>query len=72
VLAPALINLILRHLCPYCGHVTTRKGAFFSAAAHYICTACAKRVPLTYADKIKLFRAHNGQKSTRSARANVQ
>jgi hypothetical protein len=45
VLAPALLNIILGHLCPFCGAYEAQRGSFFSAATNYMCVACAKRVP---------------------------
>ena len=56
-LAPRLLNVMLRHPCPHCGHTTERKGSFFNRAAHYTCTSCAKRVPLTSPEKQRLFDA---------------
>ncbi len=49
------------HDCPYCGYGTTRKASGFQRIQFYKCSACSKKVRLTYEDKLKLFKEHAGK-----------
>ena len=57
-LSKALQDTLMVHHCPYCGYATTRRASGFQRIKYYKCSACYKKVQLTYTDKLKLFREH--------------
>jgi hypothetical protein len=53
----------LRHVdltleCKYCGRPLTKKGAWFTVVHRFKCEGCNHETPITYSDKIVLFKKH--------------
>ena len=54
-LTKGLLDVILSHPCPHCGHKHEKKGHWFQTIGHYTCPACDRSVRITYDDKVHLF-----------------
>jgi hypothetical protein len=53
----------LRHVdltleCKYCGRPLTKKGAWFTVVHRFKCEGCNRETPITYSDKIALWRSY--------------
>jgi ribosomal protein S27E len=44
--------------CRYCGRPLTKKGSWFLAVHRFKCEGCNRETPITYSDKIVLFKKH--------------
>ena len=53
-----LLNVLLSHRCPHCGHNLAMMGHWFSVIRNYRCAICARQVQMTYAEKVALFEGH--------------
>jgi len=54
-LSPALLNVLLTHPCPHCGHELQKRGSWFQTIAHYRCESCQRDVHIGYDGKLALF-----------------
>ena len=54
-LTKGLLNVLLSHPCPHCGHKHEKNGSWFQTMAHYSCSSCRNSVQMTYDDKVRLF-----------------
>jgi DNA-directed RNA polymerase subunit RPC12/RpoP len=57
-LTKGLLNVLLSHPCPHCGHKHEKKGSWFQTIAHYSCSSCSHSVRMGYDDKVHLFEAN--------------
>jgi transposase-like protein len=54
-LTMGLLDVILSHSCPHCGHKHEKKGSWFQTIGRYTCLTCHRSVRITYDDKVRLF-----------------
>ena len=59
-LSVKLNDVLLTRPCPRCGHNRKKLGKWFQVIRHYQCEGCGTNLPMTYPDKIALFKAHDG------------
>jgi hypothetical protein len=57
-LSTRLRPIDLRLACKHCGHPLIKKGSWFMTVAHFKCEGCKREVPVTYSDKVALFKKH--------------
>jgi ribosomal protein S27AE len=57
-LTSGLLDVLLSHPCPRCGHRQEKKGSWFQTVGHYTCPTCGHSVRMAYDDKLRLFEAH--------------
>ena len=57
-LTKGLLDVLLSHPCPYCGHKVENKGSWFKTISHYTCPSCGHSVQMSYDDKVRLFEAN--------------
>jgi DNA-directed RNA polymerase subunit RPC12/RpoP len=57
-LSKALLDVLLSHACPRCGHKQEKKGSWFQTIGHYTCSSCGHIVRMGYDDKVRLFEAN--------------
>jgi predicted RNA-binding Zn-ribbon protein involved in translation (DUF1610 family) len=57
-LTKGLLDVLLSHPCPHCGHKQEKKGSWFKTIGHYTCPSCGHSVQLGYDAKIRLFEAN--------------
>jgi transposase-like protein len=57
-LTKGLLDVLLSHPCPHCGHKQEKKGSWFQTIGHYRCPSCGHSVQITYEDKVGLFEAN--------------
>ena len=53
-----LLHVDLTLECKYCGHPVAKIGNWFRVAHRFKCEGCKREVPLTYSDKVALFKKH--------------
>ena len=57
-LTKGLLDVLLSHPCPHCGHKQEKKGSWFKTIGHYTCPSCGHSVQMSYDEKIRLFEAN--------------
>lgn len=57
-LSAQLLHKDLTVGCQYCGHTLSKKGTWFYAIHQFKCAGCGREIPLTYSDKVALFKKH--------------
>ena len=57
-LSPRLLHVDLTLECKYCGRSITKRGEWFRVAHRFTCVGCKREVPITYSDKVALFKKH--------------
>ena len=57
-LTSGLLDVLLSHPCPRCGHRQEKKGSWFKTISHYTCPSCGHSVRMSYDDKVRLFEAN--------------
>jgi len=57
-LTSGLLDVLLSHPCPRCGHRQEKKGSWFKTISHYTCSSCGHSVRMRYDEKIRLFDAN--------------
>ena len=57
-LTKGLLDVLLSHPCPHCGHKQEKKGSWFKTICHYTCPSCGHSVQMGYDEKIRLFDAN--------------
>jgi transposase-like protein len=57
-LSPQLWHVDLTLECPHCGHPIIKKGGWFVWVHRFNCEGCNREVPITYSDKVVLFKKH--------------
>ena len=57
-LTKGLLNVLLSHSCPHCGHKREERGSWFQTIGHYTCSSCGHSVRMRYDEKIRLFDAN--------------
>ena len=53
-----LLQVLLSHPCPRCGHKQEKKGSWFKTIGHYTCPSCGHSVQMGYDEKARLFQAN--------------
>ena len=57
-LTKGLLDVLLSHPCPDCGHKHEKKGSWFKTITHYTCSSCGHSVRMGYDVKARLFEAN--------------
>ena len=57
-LTKGLLDVLLSHPCPHCGHKHEKKGGWFQTIGQYSCSSCGQSVRMAYNDKVCLFEAN--------------
>jgi transposase-like protein len=57
-LTSGLLDVLLSHPCPRCGHRLEKKGSWFKTISHYTCPSCRHSVQMGYDEKFRLFEAN--------------
>jgi len=57
-LSSLLLQVDLTLDCKHCGHPIIKRGGWFLVAYRFKCQGCNREVPITYSDKIVLFKKH--------------
>ena len=57
-LTSGLLDVLLSHPCPRCGHKQEKKGSWFKTISHYTCPSCGHSVQMGYDEQIRLFDAN--------------
>jgi predicted RNA-binding Zn-ribbon protein involved in translation (DUF1610 family) len=59
-LSEKLLDVVLTHPCPHCGHKLKQRGSWFQVRRQqYECPSCHHMVPMGYSDKVALFKKYD-------------